>query len=108
VGDYISRDAAVKAIYASTVDTNPDHFARDEYEKWQLHNGINTGLTQAVLDVKSVPAADVVEVFRCAECKYDEHCMLQEFVRDERIEPYDKTVFFCSDGKRKDGGQESA
>ena len=47
-----------------------------------------------------IPAADVVEVVRCADCKYDERCMFQDFVRDERVEPYDKTVFYCADGKR--------
>ena len=56
--------------------------------------------------IKAIPAADVVEVVRCADCKYDERCMFQSFVRDERVEPYDKTVFYCADGKRKDGGQD--
>lgn len=56
--------------------------------------------------LRAIPAADMVAVVRCADCKYDERCMFQSFVRDERVEPYDKTVFFCADGKRKDGGQD--
>lgn len=67
---------------------------------------INGDLEKTVAAVyESAPAADVVEVVRCADCKYDERCMFQSFMQDERVEPYDKTVFFCADGKRK-GGQD--
>ena len=61
--------------------------------------------------VDTFPAADVVEVVRCRECKY----------RDYDDEPYGKKVavctgamaysntpddWYCPMGKRKDGGQD--
>lgn len=92
-GDYISRETALTIIGRLRDKCGNDEMA--------------FALNWASRLLRDAPAADVVEVVRCAECKYDEHCMLQEFVRDERIEPYDKTVFFCADGERKDGGQEN-
>lgn len=83
--DYIRRGEAIEQFEDST-SAIPEKLAR--------------------IRIESVPAADVVEVVRCADCKYDERCMFQDFVRDERVEPYDKTEFFCADGKRKDGGQD--
>lgn len=83
--DYIRRGEAIEQFEDST-SAIPEKLAR--------------------IRIESVPAADVVEVVRCAECKYDERCMFQSFVRDERVEPYDKAVFFCADGKRKDGGKD--
>lgn len=61
--------------------------------------------------LQAIPAADVVEVVRCRDCKY----------RDYDDEPYGKKVavctgamaysktpddWYCPMGKRKDGGQD--
>lgn len=83
--DYIRRGEAIEQFEDST-SAIPEKLAR--------------------IRIESVPAADVVEVVRCADCKYDERCMFQDFVRDNRVVPYDKTVFYCADGKHKDGGQD--
>ena len=86
-GDYIRREAAISALRLVAVrETSTNFYAA------------------MLAELKGLPATDVVEVVRCADCKYDERCMFQSFVQDERVEPYDKTVFFCADGKRKDGG----
>ena len=92
MSDYISREAAISKIRDEGV-LGGDY---DAYEREE--DVVNT--------LNSIPAADVVEVVRCKDCKYDERCMFQDFVRDERVEPYDKTVFYCADGKHKDGWQD--
>ena len=79
--DYISRKAALKAIYTSTAPA---------------------------LEVKAMPAADVVEVVRCLECVYRYKtysgwfCSRGVFVTDA-VPPDD---WYCAHGKRRDGGQD--
>lgn len=54
--------------------------------------------------VEDQPTADVVEVVRCKDCKYNSfeeangtvHCCIDEYVRDRR-----KPEDFCSRGERK-------
>ena len=94
--EYISRDMAKEALYKTAEEY-------DEYDKCDRIAIIALNNADEILN--DIPSADVVEVVRCADCKYDERCMFQSFVRDERVEPYDKSVFFCADGKRMDGGQ---
>ena len=89
--EYIEREEAMNACMK---DVGPIRY-----------HDINLACVRAAIRISEIPAADVVEVVRCADCKYDERCMFQDFVQDERVEPYDKTVFFCADGKRK-GGQD--
>jgi hypothetical protein len=62
-GDYISREAAIEAMYKDA-EAHQDHtFWTTQYE--------------ALLNI---PAADVVEVVRCKDCKYSEH-----WYRDKRL-----------------------
>lgn len=57
--------------------------------------------------IKAIPAADVVEVVRCGECKH--LC-----VRSGALGVYQCAIhgdypsgeYFCADGERKDGGQD--
>ncbi len=82
--EYISREAANK--WLSEMFISLDHV--DEGCK-ELIDRFNKG----------IPAADVVEVVRCRDCKRaDEygHCEMQTFwgTRDD----------FCSRGERKDNG----
>ena len=44
---------------------------------------------------------DFVEVVRCKDCKYNNRCMLQSFVRDNAVEPITDD-WFCADGVRKE------
>lgn len=83
--EYIPREAALKVIYTSTAPA---------------------------LEIKAMPAADVVEVVRCRECV---HCCgvsgkppfkeADEAYCDEHDWCVSET-YFCADGKRKDGGQD--
>lgn len=55
------------------------------------------------------PAADVVEVVRCNDCKHKEHC--HETVAHTRhhagfIEHWSETIEWCSRGERKGGDAE--
>ena len=51
---------------------------------------------------------DLVEVVRCWDCKYNNHCLTQEFVEEESRIPFDKKTWFCADGDRKDGANDAA
>lgn len=89
VGDYISRDEMVEQTKARSVLGAPKY---------------NTGLETAIEVATSIPAADVVEVVRCRNCKYraeDDFCTgrgwPEQLVADDG---------FCEKGKRKDGGQD--
>ena len=52
------------------------------------------------------PTADVVEVVKCSECKYNDDCARQmvhttrDYVLEQNISTYNK-VDFCSYGERK-------
>ena len=52
--------------------------------------------------LEDTPTIDAASVVRCKDCKYDEQCLLQSFVRDNSCDnvPYTKN-WFCADGERK-------
>lgn len=49
-----------------------------------------------------IPILKRQELVRCKDCKYDEQCLLQSFIRDNSCDnvPYTKD-WFCADGDRK-------
>lgn len=73
------------------------------WQQDELFTNAALGCRAACEQVKAIPAADVVPVVRCSECKYNGHCFTQSFVRDEGIIPFDPDTWFCADGKRTDG-----
>lgn len=82
--DYISRKAALKVIYTSTAPA---------------------------LEVKAMPAADVVEVVRCRDCEnWDTDWMPSQAGKGQYFCPIlgqvTDTDFYCGCGERKDGGQD--
>lgn len=82
MNDYISREAAIEQFGDST-SAIPEKLAR--------------------IRIKEVPAADVVEVVRCRDCKHYNagfECLIEGYGIER---PAD---YFCADGERKDGGQE--
>lgn len=94
MSDYISREAANEAC-REAVRRYPNSF----------YNGI-----EAARDaIRKLPAADVVKVVRCSECKYSEH-----WYRDKRLcrlwygeekPPAPIDVFddgFCNYGERRE------
>ena len=81
--EYIKREAAIIGLAASSL---MPHQIDDAAEALRL-----------------VPAADVVEVVRCRECKHYNagfECLIEGYGIER---PAD---YFCADGKRKDGGQD--
>lgn len=99
--EYIARDAAIIGLAASSLTP---HQIDDAAEAIQL-----------------VPAADVVEVVRCCECKHAEPYGLYGLdLKCNKHSGSPKTQlreaicyielhtphFFCSDGDRKDGGHD--
>ncbi len=83
--EYIDRESVKKTIKDKPDMTND--------EKASLFRRIN-----------AIPAADVVRVVRCRECKYwrGENDLCEGICIDFDADGY------CSEGKRKDGGQDDA
>ena len=90
--DYVDREAVLREI----TETAVVNFCEDDawYE-------------ETVAAVKAIPAADVVEVVRCRECKkpyYDATILNGELTRE--IYWCNRTPhhgdFFCADGERKE------
>jgi len=68
-----------------------------DYARHAIAKGLN------VLEyLDEVPAADSRPVVTCAGCKYNNACLTQAFVEDESRVPFDRSTFFCADGKRED------
>lgn len=78
MGEYIARDSVLTVL-------DWDCASRD-----------------ALNAIKAIPAADVVEVVRCLDCVYwrGENDICKGICIDFSTDGY------CSEGKRKDGGQE--
>lgn len=89
-GDYISREAAIKSTWMILEGMGYPRSENRSLEK----------MVEAVF--KSAPAADVVEVVRCRECKHHDgiRCFRWNSVIVTRFDDY------CSNGERKDGGQD--
>lgn len=67
MAEYIEREAVMKRIKAHIKQITPIEESRDMF----FHDsGINGEATGAWLEVKNAPAADVVEVVRCRDCKH--------------------------------------
>lgn len=93
--DYISREAAISRIK----------------EAIPYHDNSITGLERAIGYLKSIPAADVAPVVRCADCKWFQINMRQDGYLPHGVpececrhwcgecDPTD----FCSYGARMDG-----
>ena len=91
---YIELEAAI-AMFEQAFDNN-----------WEVSGTLDR--------LRAIPAADVVEVVRCRECRFLERGSVFDLSGEE-----DKNASFCSvvgfspdddwycaDGKRKDGGQD--
>lgn len=97
--EYISRNEMIAQTKARIVIGAPRY---------------NDGLRTAIEVATSIPATDVVEVVRCAECRCFQINMRQDGYLPEgvpececrwwcgEVDPTD----YCSHAKRKDGGQD--
>lgn len=84
MNDWISRRAAIDAVYRATGDGDKADFCVDV--------------------IRSVPSADVEPVVRCKDCKWfgDIGCAIK--IIDDSDKP--KEDDFCSFGERMDGEQD--
>ena len=100
VSDYISREVAIKACAKWLADVFGMH---DEFKHTVLHKALT-----------NIPAADVVEVVRCKNCKhYGNDRLKRDCTEDKRYKPrvcfhgayakYRDPDWFCADGERRDG-----
>ena len=108
--EYIEREAALAAIMEKQneyVDKAWKPVVGGMWQQDELFTNAALGCRAACEQVKAIPAADVVPVVRCGECKYWKRirndcilasCELYALVRSED--------FFCADGVRKDGDGE--
>lgn len=93
MAEYIEREAALKVLRGKAVAKYPSTFYM--------------GLFAAANEVGEIPAADVVEVVRCKDCKHQEDCMKQlvfwvrDHVLEQNVYQYHK-IDFCSYGERRD------
>lgn len=93
MGEYISREAAIKEVYRF------DGYLDDDLE-WRLHYAL-----------KRLPAADVVEVVRCRECANWQSGWTPSNAKDgthfcANVGLCTPSDWYCADGERKDGGQD--
>lgn len=102
--DYIKREDVNRILYdlgVSEVYKLPSfwcHGGKDyQVIPTKYHNGYQQALADADEHIKGIPAADVVEVIRCKECRYN--------VANMEKDPYDITdytditcTYFMTDG----------
>lgn len=75
----------------------------DELEDTMLYGMCGTGYqTLALSLIKEVPTADVVEIVRCKDCKYEKTCC-RNIIDDPDGIPVQ--IDYCSYGERKDGDE---
>ncbi|MBR3349990.1 MAG: hypothetical protein IKG55_07940 [Solobacterium sp.] len=68
MAEYIERREAIDAIVNCTNCGTPDEL-RKYVDKHSLENGWTGGILDAMGAVEDMPAADVVPVVRCRDCK---------------------------------------
>lgn len=91
MAEYIDREALMKfPIRANHCDK--------EHANEHFINGIETVMEYA----EHLPAADVVEVVRCKDCKYNSGT--KKCLHPDSFFAVPKDDDFCSYGERKDGG----
>lgn len=81
---YIDKQKAVDALYGIT-----------EYKN-------TIPLSSAVFIIEKIPSADVVEVVRCKDCKWqgnDLYCPVCNLCGDDELPNGD---WFCADGERRE------
>lgn len=78
-----------------------EYIARNTAKRW-LAFAVGTGVSAAET-IDQVPAADVVPVVRCKNCKYNRGS--KKCLNPDSFFAVPKDDDFCSYGERKDGGE---
>ena len=89
MADYIEREAVYQAL--------ADQFLWDDIPLARYD--------ACLAEIGDIPAADVVEVVRCKDCRWGrEACGNIECLADTNVPPeYHGYDWFCPNGERKDG-----
>lgn len=103
--EYILREDAVAAV----METDPHVFLTYNKKK-EKTDIVVAQITEEVLEeINKIPAADVVEVVRCKDCKYahitmDGECKYCDiwFPDEKEYMPGD---YYCASGERKNGDE---
>ena len=107
MAEYIEREAALQALCEAVHAKDGNTPCRN-----QLVSCLWTGTrTQEYADkILAIPAADVVPVVRCRDCKHNQgvrtwidHDLTADCMNGHGFPPLD---WFCADGERKDGDRE--
>lgn len=113
MSDYISRDEAIESV-AGLVSTMSVCVSKDECI------GMQSMKIRSVGALRDVPAADVVKVVRCRECKHrivNENYGKRGYMKLKAMCDLDTNDcfqlgrcaedddWFCADGERKDGAE---
>ena len=99
MSDLISRQYAIKHYQYVCRRTN--------CKECPLHIQVTDTLTDCELELflhnlpSAQPEVDAVEVVRCKDCKFNNRCLLQHFVRDNAVEAI-TGEWFCADGRRSE------
>lgn len=110
MSDYISRQAAIKEVHKfwnECIREQPCHVDEDGYEVYSGMKTINT-ILQFNKDISkridAIPAADVVEVVRCKDCKHRIYDKSRDFLYCEMYYGMGSVMDnnYCSYGERKD------
>ena len=105
--EYIEREALKEDLKESYERLRAIYDSLTYNEDKQICAGQLTTFTEAILRVKEAPAADVMEVVRCRECKYrfgnNGHSKNGCPIIDANIWMDDDD--FCSYGERKEGAE---
>lgn len=78
-----------------------EYIARNTAKRW-LAFAVGTGVSAAET-IDQIPAADVVPVVRCKDCKYNRGS--KKCLNPDSFFAVPKDDDFCSYGERKDGGE---
>lgn len=67
MAEYIEREALLNRLKTKVKRITPIEESRDMFYH---DSGVNGALTRAMLEAENAPAADVVPVVRCKDCRY--------------------------------------
>lgn len=97
--EYISREAAVKAI-----EKHKDGMAKTGGVSKKGKAFYLTGQDHAIDVLRIVPAADVMPVVRCKDCKHykDGWCYNPNTYDDEKTRGNTVPDWYCADGERRE------
>lgn len=98
MNEYISRKAAIAYIREQSEE------CQKAFEEFGGESGIYAdAYNDLAEDFHSIPAADVVPVVRCKDCKYNRGS--KKCLNPDSFFAVPKDDDFCSYGERKDGGE---